>query len=778
MRNRFKSLLAHIRPRRSVCVRALRSRRVHRAATGALGVALIFVVAFTALLLWPMDPSPYLHTQSSGQLFDRNGRLMYAFLNEDEQWQFPRELDAVSPYLVQATIATEDQRFRSHRGVDAVAVARAMVQNVTGLGIRSGASTLTMQVVKLNGQPSRSIAGKAWQAMQALRLERHASKDEILRTYLNTAPYGLNLVGCEAAARRYFGKTAKELTLSEAALLAGLPKSPTGLMPLDHPKSARMRRNHVLRRMRDEGSIDAATCQRASNMPLGAQWNEYPQAAPHLAMWYRDRVLEEKHVTTTLDLRVQEMAEHAVADLLKTFDNQITNAAVIVIDVPTASVLARVGSADFYNTPGGGQVDATRAARSPGSALKPFTYALAIEEDQLYASEMLLDDSLDYGLYNPENYDGKYRGLISASYALQRSLNVPAVMVLNRLGCEPMYRFLRSAGLTTFTRSAEYYGLGLTLGNCEVRLDELATAYCMLANLGAWRPLRELQEDPILAGRALLTRGTCLELYEMLEQPLPGEFYRDIVQATGYTPRVCWKTGTSTGLHDAWTIVFNSQYVVGVWLGNNDGRSSNLLIGSRAALPLAGRIFRSLKPGTSASWPDVSGDLREVKVCAASGLPVSPWCRRTKTALLPTNQYLNRRCDVHYPASEDSVFERWPASAKGWNLAKVDSPMTPREAEQGQSKGLRILAPSHQAEFVLTREANADKIKLRASIDTSTLLHWYIDAKYLGESGPGKDLFLDLSAGDHKLTCMTPTGETDSVQFQVDEPYTPALFRN
>ncbi len=743
-----------------------------------LACAIVALTAFLAIVFAPLDPAPYLTLQPSGELFDRNGRLMYAFLNEKEQWQFPRDLDAISPYLVQSTIATEDQRFRSHHGVDPIAVGRAVVQNVTGFGIESGASTLTMQVVKLNGQRSRSLPGKAWQAMQALRLERQVSKDEILCAYLNTAPYGLNLVGCEAAARRYFGKTAKELTLSEAALLAGLPKSPSGLMPIEHPERALARRNYVLQRMRDEGFIDAATCERVSKQSIGAQWNEYSQAAPHLAMWHRERVLTERRVTTTLDLRVQEMTERAIADWLKTFDNDITNAAALVIDVPTASVLARIGSADFFHTPGGGQVDATRAARSPGSALKPFTYALAIEENQLYPSEMLLDDSLDYGLYNPENYDGKYRGLVSASYALQRSLNVPAVMVLNRMGPDPMYRFLKDAGLTTFTRSAEYYGLGLTLGNCEVRLDELAAAYCMIANLGRWRPLREIGDEPSSEGKELLSRSTCLALYEMMEQPLPGEFHRDIVQAAGYTPRVCWKTGTSTGLHDAWTLIFNSQYVVAVWLGNNDGRASSRLIGSRAALPLAGKIFRALKPGSGSTWPDVEDNLRETKVCAASGLPASRWCERTATAVLPTGLYLNRQCDVHYPSDNERIIERWPASAKGWNLAKVDSPISPREGDGGQSKGLRILAPSHQAEFVLTREANADRIKLRASIDTSTSLHWYIDEKYLGASGPGKDLFLDLSTGAHKLTCMTPNGETDSVQFSVDEPYTPQFFRN
>ncbi|MCC6697478.1 MAG: penicillin-binding protein 1C [Candidatus Hydrogenedentes bacterium] len=738
------------------------------------------VLALASLLLWPMDPAPFMSVDASGELFDRNGRLLYAFLNDEEQWLFPRELDAISPYLVKATIATEDQRFRSHHGVDTVAVGRAVLQNVRGLGVRSGASTLTMQVVKQNGPPSRTIAGKAWQAIQALRLERHATKDEILRTYLNTAPYGLNLVGCEAAARRYFGKPAKELTLSEAALLAGLPKSPGGLMPLKNPENALARRNYVLARMRDEGLIDAGDCERASGQPLDVEWHAFPQSAPHLAMRIRGRIEAEQHVTTTLDLDVQALAERAMTDALKTFDNQITNAAMIVVDVPTASVLARAGSADFFRTPGGGQVDATRAARSPGSALKPFTYALAIEQDLLYSSEMLLDDSLDYGLYNPENYDGKYRGLVSASYALQRSLNVPAVMVLNRIGTTPLYEFLHGIGLTTLTRSADYYGLGLTLGNCEVRLDQMASAYCMLANLGEHRALREVAGEASAPARPVLSRDTCLDVYRMLEQPLPSEFHRDIVQAVGYTPRVCWKTGTSTGLHDAWTFIFNSQYVVAVWLGNNDGKASSLLVGSRAALPLAARVFRSLPPQPGRVWPDVKGGLREVTVCAASGLPVSKWCKRSTTALLPTGQYLNRTCDVHYPRTDGSekTFERWPAGAKGWDLARVESPRTPNTGGESSAKGLRILAPSNQADFVLTREANADRLKLRASVDASSILHWYLDERFLGSSEPGKELFLDLSEGRHTLTCMTPAGELDTVQFSVSQPYSPQHFRN
>ncbi|MBM3290802.1 MAG: penicillin-binding protein 1C, partial [Candidatus Hydrogenedentes bacterium] len=544
-------------------------------------------------LEWPMDAQRYLSVGASAQVLDRDGRLLYAFLNDEQQWQFARPLDEISPRLVDATIAVEDQRFWAHPGVDAFAVARAAVQNVTRARIHSGASTITMQVVKQADDLDRSAGGKLQQAWGALRLERNADKRRILEAYLNSAPYGLNLVGCEAASRRYFGKPANELTLAEAATLAGLPKSPVGLMPLRSPEAARARRDFVLDRMAAEGFIDPIECARAKAGPLGAAWHEFPQRAPHLAMRMAANLPHGESVRTTIDLALQERAEHALAESLKQFDHDVTNAAAIVVDTQTAQVLARVGSADFYGTPGGGQVDACRAPRSPGSALKPFTYALGIERGVLYSSEMLLDDSLDYGLYNPENYDGKYRGLVSATYALRRSLNVPAVTVLDRVGYNDLHRLLTVSGMTTLVKPADYYGLGLTLGNCEIRLDQLTAAYCMIANLGAYRPLIETEFQTQRTTR-VLSSGTCLSIYAMLDQEFPSEFQRDIVRAEGYLPRVGWKTGTSTGNHDAWAFVFNRHYVVGVWLGNNDARPSKFLVGARAALPLAAQLFRAL----------------------------------------------------------------------------------------------------------------------------------------------------------------------------------------
>jgi len=725
-----------------------------------------------------MDTTRYLTVQASSELLDREGKLIYAYLNTGEQWQFHRPLAEISPYLVNATIAVEDQRFWSHHGVDPIAIARAATQNIRKARVHSGASTITMQVVKQSDSGSRSPVDKARQAWQALRLELRAEKSTILETYLNSAPYGLNLIGCESASRRYFGKPSSELTLGEAALLAGLPKSPVGYMPLRYPKAARQRRTQVLDRMRDKGFISAGDYTRANAEPVGASWHDYPQLAPHLAMRLASTLPPARRTVTTVDAALQSNAEQLLTESLKQFDNDVTNAAAIVIDVPTARVLARVGSTNFYNTPGGGQVDATRAPRSPGSALKPFTYALALDQNLLYASEMLLDDSLDYGLYNPENYDGKYRGVVSASYALRRSLNVPSVIVLERLGYANMHRFLLTSGLTTLAKPPEYYGLGLTLGNCEVRLDQLGAAYCMIANLGEYRPLTEF-DSPLPAPRRLLSRGACLSLYEMLEQEFPEEFQRDIVSAQGYKPRVCWKTGTSTGNHDAWSFVFNRHYVVGVWLGNNDGRGSKFLVGARAALPLAERLFRSLPKTSEPDWPGGINDMRVATVCADSGLPASQFCAHKSSVRVAVDQFLNRRCDVHYPqtALTSGIMQRWPATAHGWDLARVDVPINLHPDQNTRKTGLRILTPANSSEFVMTYEANADRLRVRASADGAMDINWYLDGHYLGASGPGKNLFLNLTEGAHTLTCMGPGGETDSVSFIVAAPTNTPHFK-
>lgn len=731
-------------------------------AVTALVAATAGGVTVQLLLGRPMDTAPYLATSASPELVDRHGSLLHPLLNGEDHWCFARERDAFAPHLVNATIAVEDQRFATHPGVDPLAVVRALGQNILGRRVVSGASTLTMQTVKLATGIDGGLGQKAHQAWLALRLDRHAGKEAVLTAYLNRAPYGRNLTGAEAAARRYFGKPALELTLEEAALIAGLPKAPGRYDPIDYPERARIRRDHVLARMRDEGMITGAQYARAAGAPVTARWHDLPDLAPHLAAQLAGELRAKGRIALTLDAALQQRVRDVLRAALPPFEGRVTNAAAMVIDVASGEVRARIGGADFLNTPGG-QVDVCAAPRSPGSTLKPFAYGAALEAGVLYPSEILLDANLDYGLYRPGNFDGAFQGRLTAARALADSLNVPAVCVLQRVGAGALLTLLRDAGLTTLHHGEDRYGLGLTLGNCEVRMDQLAAAYTAIACLGEYRPLRLRLNDAPAAAARILSPGTCAELIQMMEMPLPRGLSDGFVHARGGPPRVCWKTGTSTGYHDAWTFLFDRRYVVAVWLGNNDGRPSNRLVGGEAALPVAARIYRLL-PNGAAPALESREHLRTVDVCTQSGLPVSAWCPASKKTFMAQQHYLNRRCDVHRPSRDGAVTAVWPGNPMTWDLARVRVPL-PEEAVSVQ-RALHIETPAHRAVYVLTGEPAGDTISLMAKAGGGAV-HWYINGAFIGTAAPGTPLTWPLEAGTHLAACLSPAGESATVQFEV-----------
>lgn len=740
------------------------------AAVCTIGIASL--IANEVIARQPIDAQAYLGADASPTLQDADDQTLYAFLNESDHWCFPIRLDEISPHLIEATLATEDQRFYEHDGVDRQAVIRALWQNITNARIRSGASTITMQLVKLADDLPRSLPGKTQQAARALQLERHTTKEDILEAYLNRASYGYNLLGCNAAAQRFFGKSASELTLSEAALLAALPKAPSALNPIEHPDRAHARRDYVLKRMHAEGFVSDRDLVAAMREPIAAEWRPFPNRAPHVAMHLRHDASQHGAIQTTLSTPLQSQVETLLSGHVEELGTTITNGAAIVIDTATTQVLARVGSAAFFDTPGGGQVDALRAERSPGSALKPFTYALAIERNLLFPSEKLLDSTLDYGLYRPQNYDGKKRGLISASYALRRSLNVPAVMVQERIGTIALAKFLEQCGITTLRKRPNHYGIGLTLGNCEVKLEELAAAYCAIANLGEYRPLRTIATDATVTETRVMEEGTAAAIYAMLEQPLPGDYQKDTIVA-GRTPlRVALKTGTSTGQRDAWSIVFNRHYVVGVWLGNNDGSHSEGLVGAQAALPLAARIFRVLPMKPAPAWPVPEGHTTTIQVCAATGLPASQWCDYRTEARIPAQQLVLRKCAVHRPNSR----ERWPQTARRWDLAKISD--APNTSAQRTSKPLSITEPANDAEFVLTGEPNADRIRLASTFDDRGDVFWYVNGAFAGRAQTHAPIHFNLTPGNHRVSCMTDSGQEATTTFTVTSPYRPRRFED
>jgi penicillin-binding protein 1C len=752
-----------------ISLRPLRMPKRLMAASVVLSITLALTGGLGWFLLPPLAPAPYLQTISSGQMLDRHGERLLVSLSREETWSLPRGFEAMSPFLIQATIAAEDQRFWRHPGVDPVAVLRAFGQNVTEVGVASGASTLTMQLVKLGGHDSRSITGKIGQAIGALRLEKGATKEEIFAAYLNRAPYGMNLTGAEAAAWRYFGKSARTLNLPEAALLAGLPKAPSRLNPLEHPERAQARRDYVLRRMHEDGFIDTAQRDWALATPVNATWHDFPRLAPHLAVPLSAELSKGEAIALTLDAMLQSRLESELPHYLKQYNGGITNGALLVADVASGEVLARVGSASFAYTPGGGHVDACRSPRSPGSTLKPFLYGWAMAQQKLYPSEVLLDDVADYGGYNPGNFDGTFNGVVTATEALRYSLNVPAVALLGRVGVPGFLDYLRTGGLDTVTRSAEDYGLGLAIGNCEVRLEQLARLYLSVASLGQQNNLHWRGGAANTAARAAFAPEICRMLYTMLEQPFPDEVAPGLTRASGGVAPVCWKTGTSTGYHDAWTFAFNQHYLVAVWLGNNSGVESRQLVGARAALPLAAKIFRSLPAMATPAWPAPEATDTSVTVCTRSGLPAAANCPETASVTLPATLWQHRRCTLH-PSSQAGIVvaAARPADATRWDLSALSAAQVPRDAEEPRALGITV--PAMGAEYVLSGVAGGDQLRLSTSRGEGEVLHWYADDQYLGQSGPDAPVYWGLTLGEHRVTCVAQDGATDTVRFSVVRP--------
>lgn len=745
-------------------------RRAAPYAFVALAWAAVAVAGIWITLSRPLDPAPYLAQAPSAMIVDRGGVPLHAFLNEADHWSFPVPLGAISPHLVHATLAAEDQRFYTHPGVDPLAIARAAWQNATKQRVVSGASTITMQLIKRGGVDSRSLRGKARQLVLAPRLERSLDKDALLEAYLNGLPYGMNLTGPEAAAHRYFGKTAAELTVPEAALLAALPKAPTALMPLANPARAQARRDFVLRRMEADGYLTPAEAAAAMAAPLGVRWHDLPNAAPHVAMRHRARANAEGRLALTLDAHLQGSVERTVARALPRHRPAITNAAALVVHVSSGEIRAWVGSADFFETPGGGQVDAVRARRSPGSTLKPLIYGVALDQSLLYPTEVLLDAPWREGRYHPENFDFGYRGRIGADEALRLSLNIPALTVLNRVGTDAFGAFAQEAGLDLFEDRPDTYGLGMALGSCEATLLGLAGAYRMIAALGEYRPLRLVPSDPPQTPMRRLERGTCLALFAMLEQPLPGAWdHRVGVSLDIRHRRVAWKTGTSPGNRDAWAFVFDAEYLVAVWMGNNDARPSPRLVGAQAALPLAAAIVRALPPPSPGAWPASADDLRPVTVAAASGLPATAWSTATRTALFPSHALLHRRCAVEVPDGAGGVRTRWPAGPQRWDLAQFGT-ATPPSAVTRAVTHLAVLEPAPGAEFVLVAEDGADRIQLRATATDRQPLHWFVNGRHIGQAPAGETLPWPLTPGSHEVTCITPDGSRASAVFRVAHP--------
>ena len=510
---------------------------------------------------------------------DRDGRLLRPYATPEGRWRLPATVDSVDQRLIDMLLAYEDRRFREHRGVDPLAMARAAYQLITNGRIVSGGSTLTMQVARLlEPRAERSVFAKLRQMVRAVELERVLTKDQVLALYLSLAPYGGNLEGIRAASLAYFGREPRRLSLAEAALLVALPQSPELRRPDRSAKLARQARDRVLDRVAAAGLLPADEGALAKLEPVPAGRKPMPALAPHAADQAIAAAPLRKVHRLTLDARLQKNLEELARERARALGPDMS-VAIIAIDHSTGEVLARVASSDYFDVRRAGQVDLTQAPRSPGSALKPFIYGIAFEDGLVHPETLIEDRPVRYGAYAPENFDLTFQGTVSVRRALQMSLNVPAVALLDKVGANRLSARLAQAGAPLTLPKGEAPGLAMALGGVGIKLADLTMLYAGLARGGTVLPLTERMDE--------LRNGTPTRLVD----PVAAWYVGHVL--TGTPPpenavggRIAYKTGTSYGYRDAWSIGFDGKRTIGVWVGRPDGAPVAGLIGRLAAAPI------------------------------------------------------------------------------------------------------------------------------------------------------------------------------------------------
>jgi penicillin-binding protein 1C len=751
------------------------------------------VVTFCAIIsaVWSVLPKPALldGISFSQSIRDRDEKLLRVTLTPDQKLRIWTPLREVSPELVRATLQYEDKHYEQHPGVNPIALFRSVVDLVRFRRATTGGSTITMQLARLRFHlHTRTFSGKLKQIEYAFEFERHYSKAQILEAYLNLAPYGRNIEGAGAASQIYFGKTAAHLSGPEAVALSVIPQSPArrALSNRDNSSVASAQKNWYDRARADIGRDFSARL-----------FNPHAQSdgkllAPHFVQQILERQTHDHEIVTTLDFEKQRLIERRVRDYVAANRGRgITNTAALLIDTRTMDVLAQVGSADFYNARIDGQVDGTRSPRSPGSTLKPFVYALALDQGLIHPLSILSDAPRSFGDYNPENYDREFVGPIRANDALARSRNIPAVELASELSHPTLYEFLCAAGVR-LPRSDAVYGLALPLGGAEVSMQDLVRLYAALANDGELRPLRYTAHDPVPSKpRRIVSPEAAFLTLAMLNIPRPELNYVDSNQIAP----VFWKTGTSHGYRDAWTIAVFDHYVLGVWVGNFDGKPCNAFIGRTAAAPLAFQIIDSLRSAwTEAAQPHLppaGANLKQVEFCAVSGdLPGEHCHDRVVGWFIPGVSPI-KTCDVHRQVLIDAatglrvplddgtrqlrrdIYEFWPSEflsifARAGVQRRTPPPFllgADPELSARSGNPPRIVTPFSGGKGEVMQST---AVPLRAQTDADAHeLYWFANNAFVGKCKATDMLAWNSSRGQYELTVLDDQGRSSSCSVTV-----------
>lgn len=745
------------------------------------------------ILLFPIDKEK-LEKPPSQMIYDKDGKLLRAFLSLDEKWRMPVRLDEVSDRLKLSVLAAEDRFFYYHPGLNPWAIARAIWLNLKHRKIVSGGSTITMQVARMMEHRDRTFLSKLIEMLQAMKLELLYSKDEILEYYLNMAPYGGNIEGIGAACYYYFQKSPAEISLAQAALLTAIPNSPCLLYPGNIPEHIEKKKDDILKRLWERGEISREEYLEALKEEIAVENGGMPFKTPHFTELVSRLYPQKQRVYTTLDLSIQTKCHKVLRRHLKKWRSMgITNGALVVIDNRNQAVRALIGSYDFFDELHSGQVNGALALRSPGSTLKPFLYAIGMDKGLITSSTVLYDVPVSYAGYTPENYDGKYHGVVTVKEALIHSLNVPAVNLLAKIGVGEFVSFLKRSGFSTLNSEDTDYGLSMILGGCGVRLIELTNLFSMLANGGIFRPLRYCEDEAMQEGERVLSSGAAYIITELLSQvvrpdlPLYWEFSLD-------RPKVAWKTGTSYGHRDAWSVGYTKDFTVGVWVGNFDGRGVPELTGSKVAGPILFDILNAITNKERVEWFDRPVSVSTRKVCARSGMIPNPDCPAVIEELyLPGVSPINQ-CDIHRVFYIDSltgyrlcrsdlsernykrvVFEIWPSEVATWlerNGYPLDKipPLLPESQKVMAGEGPIIRSPDPECEYHIRQGVPLEyqKILLDVSVANSVdKIFWFLDGNLIWSGPPWKKTFIYPERGKHDLVCQDDHGRSTAIKLLV-----------
>ena len=778
------------------------SRLKRRLRAVALTLAALVLAAFVLDRLFPL-PLPAPDTGSTVVLA-RDGTPLRAFADNDGVWRYPTTAARVSPLYRQALLAYEDRWFYRHPGVNPYALVRGAVQGALHGHVVSGGSTLTMQVARIIEPIPHTFGGKLRQILRALQLEAHLSKTQILDLYLNHAPFGGTIQGVEAASWAYLGKSAGRLSRAEAALLAVLPQAPSRLRPDRHPDAARAARDKVLHRLRDEGIWTAEQVREAAIEPVVARSLRAPMAAALLAERLHRQQPHARRIVTTIDANLQRAAEDHVASYLARLPPR-SSVALLAVENATLEARVYIGTGEFADPERAGHVDMVRAPRSPGSTLKPFLYGLALDDGLVTSESLLIDAPQDFGGYHPGNFDEAFSGPVSVSEALQRSLNVPAVDVLDRVGPNRFVARLASGGVDLQLPDGARPNLSIILGGTATKLEDLVGGYSAFANGGVAGAPRYTPEQPARP-RRLLSPGAAWIIRDILASnpadvegaPLEGTLDRHAA--------VAWKTGTSYGYRDAWAIGVTDRWTIGVWVGRPDGTPSPGQYGAVTALPLLFQLADML-PSRGVMHVPRPASVRAVEICWPLGEPAArtdpTLCRQRRTAwsldgaLPPTfaerdpGAWMSGRIELRVDAKGQRLsagchaaherrltLARWPALATPWlgvsdRAASALPALAPGCAPDSLAVAVPIRISGLREGSVLRQAPNSAeplRIAVRA-LGAQDVVQWLLDGRLQGSTQGEGSITLTLARpGAHALTALSPDGAWASVAFAVAGP--------